>query len=70
VSKMVKAIKSLFSGGGSSSQAATMRQQEAAIRSREREVEATAAAQRRARTSNRGLLAYVDEQLSSTFGGG
>jgi hypothetical protein len=66
MSGAAKAIKSLFSGGDSSGLRAQRRQ----LAEQERQVAAAAEGQRRARQSNRGLLAYLDDNLSSTFGGG
>jgi hypothetical protein len=65
MSKVAQGLKGLFSGGAASGLA----DQAKAIGKQERDVAAAAAGQQRARSSNRGLLAFIDDRLKSTFGG-
>ncbi len=54
-------------GGGSSKE---LRAQARDIATRERELAAAAEGQRKARSSNRGLLVFAEDTLKKTFGGG
>ncbi|MFA7504289.1 MAG: hypothetical protein WCZ28_06285 [Burkholderiaceae bacterium] len=45
------------------------REQEAQLAEERRKVEAVEAGQRRVRTGGRGLLAFIEDSLGSTFGG-
>jgi hypothetical protein len=61
----VDAVKSAFGG-----QSKELREQARAIAEREREVAAAAEGQRKARSSDRGLLVFAEDYLKKTFGGG
>jgi hypothetical protein len=65
--KVAKAVKNIFDPPSTSG---AIRSQRRDIAEQERQVAAAAEGQRRARQSNRGLLAFLDDTLSNTFGGG
>lgn len=74
MSFVVKGIKSLF-GGGQDKQLAAIRQaqreQQKQLEEERKRLEAIEAGQRRVRTGGggRGLLAFIEDELRSTFGG-
>lgn len=70
MSKVVKGIKSLFSGGDDQLKAIrqAQREQQRLLEEERRRTEAIEAGQRRLRTGGRGLLAYIEDQLRETFG--
>lgn len=69
---MSSVVKGLF-GGGQDKQLREMRraqqEQQAQLAEERRRLEAVEEGQRRVRTGGRGLLAFIDDQLSTTFGG-
>ncbi len=69
----VKSVKNLFGGGSSSNpaleaQTAAIQRQDATLRRREADADAAEAGQRRNRSSNRGLLAFIDDELKKSLG--
>lgn len=67
---MGNVTKKLFGGGDTGMIEKAQRQQAAAIAEEKAKADAVEAGQRRARSGGRGLLAFVDDQLPSSLGGG
>jgi hypothetical protein len=74
MSSVVKPIKNLFGsddGGGNSAvaaQTAAIQRQDAALQRKEADLAAAEAGQRRNRSANRGLLAFIDDELKRALG--
>lgn len=75
MTKVVKGIKSLFSGGSDKQVRAQMRaiqeaqaEQRRMLEEERRRTEAIEAGQRRVLTGGRGLLAFIEDELRRTFG--
>lgn len=65
---VAKAVKGMFKGPDTSATEAALAKQNAALAKQEANVKAVEDGQRRAQSSNRGLLAFIDDELKKVMG--